>query len=137
MFMKYVLTLACLLLLVACQPRVEYVPVPVPVQQDVVPPPVVQAPPVVVPELGPVDFKIFAYGARDVTGSSNPLTPLEYRINVMQASPGNPPVTPEFPPKISMVVTYNDGTIDLYGTPDIAASLTPSNIIKYDPPFKS
>ncbi len=143
--MKYIFAILLLLLLAACQPRVEYVPVPVPVQQVQPPqqaiaqPPLQQAPPqsMKAPELGPVEFKIFAYGARDVTGSVNPGTPLEYRIKVKKAEPGNPPVTPDYPPKISMVVTYNDGTTDLYGTPDMAASLAYSNVITYDPALES
>ena len=72
-----------------------------------------------------------------MTGSVNPATPLEYRIKVTKAEPGNPPVTPEYPPQISMVVTYNDGSTDLYGTPDMAASLTANNMITYDPALES
>ena len=141
--MKYLYALL-FLLLVACQPRVEYVPVPQPVPQPVyipqeAPPAAPQAAPAPKPaltELGPVEFKIFMYGAREATGSVNPNVPLEYRIKVKQAVSGSPPVTAAFPLTISMVVMYSDGTYELYGTEDLSG-IQPSNVIMYDPSLGS
>jgi len=128
-------------LLLACQPQIQYVPVPQPVYPQSQPQYVPPAQPVAqpqaesvqkIPELGPVDFKIFAYGARDVSGSVNPNTPLEYRIKVMQQAPQNPPITNAYQPTITMVVIYNDGLYEIYGTEDLYG-IQPSNVIGYDP----
>ncbi len=86
----------------------------------------------VTPSLGAVGLEIFAYGARDVGGSVNPNTPLEYRVQVAQKTAGSPPITNAYRPTIFLVVIYNDGSFDLYGTEDVP-NIQGSNRFTYDP----
>ena len=83
------------------------------------------------PKLGAVGLEIFAYGARDVGGSVNPNTPLEYRVQVSQAVPKSPPVTNAYQPTIFLVVIYNDGSFDTFGTEDVP-NIQASNRFMYD-----
>ena len=81
--------------------------------------------------LGPVDLEIYAYGAKEVGGAVNPGVPLEYRVMATQARAGNPPLTSEQNPIIQFAVIYDDGTFDLYGTPNVPG-IIPSNTLGYD-----
>jgi len=125
--------LFCLLLLVACAaPSAPVQPPAQPIaQQEVIAPPVAQVEKKV-PTLGAVNLEIFAYGAREVGGSINPLTPLEYRVQVSQDAPNSPPITHAFRPTIFLVVIYKDGSFDTFGTEDVP-NIQASNLFTYDP----
>lgn len=87
------------------------------------------------PKLGAVGLDIFAFGARDVGGSTNPNTPLEYRVQISQAAAHSPPITNAYNPTILLIVIYNDGSFELYGTEDVPNVLA-SNRFTYDPSLK-
>ncbi|MBI4146668.1 hypothetical protein HY489_05020 [Candidatus Woesearchaeota archaeon] len=140
--MKRIIAIVALLILIACQPQAPQVePTPQSRAQPpawlltgyatpAVEPQIADKPPI--PELGSVALNIYAYGAKDVGGSVNAGTPLDYRINVAQATAGSPPLTNAYAPTILLTVIYSDGRYELYGTEDVPKVLA-SNKIMYDP----